>query len=200
MEKMTHVTYLQSREADCECFGIRKDEVLHLVRLHYGICDAGPYWAVTFMAHVEGDLGMVHSTEDPALHTLDGADGLDGLLGAHVDDCILRRNETFQVLTEATLSEFEVKPRQWDNFAFLSVTITFVRGPDWHIETNLVNYIAALSLLELSATFDEFARRVFARARLCRLALARPDGLVLRDEPRGQSNSQFVLQAACRGA
>lgn len=55
-EKMTRDVYLQSPAEDREYFGIIEDEVLHLVRPLYVICDAGDYWALTFIAHVEGDL------------------------------------------------------------------------------------------------------------------------------------------------
>eukprot|EP00170_Pyropia_yezoensis_P001479 contig_6504_g1483 len=172
MEKMTRDVYLQPRAEDREYFGIGEDEVLQLVRPLYGICDAGDYWAATFTAHVEDDLGMAPTTGDPALYVRDGTDSVDGLLGNYVDDSILGGNETFQVLTEATLRQFDAKPRQWDNFEFLGVTIASTRGADWSFELNQANYVAALSPLKLSATYDEFAS---VRAAVAWLSHTRPD-------------------------
>lgn len=172
MENMTRDVYLQPRAADREYFGIGEDEVLQLVRPLYGICDAGDYWAATFTAHVENDLGMAPTTGDPALYVRDGADGVEGLLGTYVDDSILGGNETFQVLTEATLRQFDAKPRQWDNFEFLGVTIASARGPDWCIELTQTNYIAALNPMNLSATYEEFAS---VRAAVAWLSHTRPD-------------------------
>eukprot|EP00170_Pyropia_yezoensis_P000956 contig_4436_g959 len=157
MEKMTCGVYLQPRAADRAYFGIGEDEVLQLVRLPYGICDAGDHWAATFTAHVEDDLGIVPTTGDPALYVRDGTDGVDGLMGTYVDDSILGGNENFQVLTGATLRQFDAKPRQWDNFEFLGVTIASTRGADCSAKLIQANYVAALSPLKLSATYDEFA-------------------------------------------
>lgn len=61
----------------------------------YGICDAVDYWAALFTAHVEDDLVKTSTTGDPALFVQDRTDGVDGLLGAYVDDSILGGNETF---------------------------------------------------------------------------------------------------------
>eukprot|EP00170_Pyropia_yezoensis_P001468 contig_6473_g1472 len=94
---------------------------------------------------------MAPITEVFALYVRDGANGVEGLLGTYVDDSILGGNETFQVLTEATLRQFDAKPRLWDNFEYFSVTIASTRGPDWCIELTQTNYIAALNPMNLSA-------------------------------------------------
>ena len=121
-DKMTFILYLKPKEEDSDLFGIGFDEVSEIPNALYGVCNAGDYWGIIMIAHVEGDLFMTPFAGDPSLYMKCGQESIEVLLGAYVDDILRAGDERFQTLTEMLL-KFDSRPREWDYVTFLSVSI-----------------------------------------------------------------------------
>ena len=172
-DRFTRQLYLRPHPSDRHLFDLSTTEVLKLNLPLYGVCDAGDYWDVTLCAHIEGDLGMVPLTSDPALYAKWLADEtLSGLLGAYVDDCLMGGDDAFAVLTHKTLTHFQGKPRTLDNAEFVGVHITTVSGTQPQFAIDQLAYIDQLERLPSDAPFSTF---LSARARIAWLAHTRPD-------------------------
>ena len=172
-DKMTRILYLKPKEEDRKLFGINCDEVLEILKPLYGVCDAGDYWGITIITHVEEDLLMTPFAGDPSLYMKCGQGNIEGLLGAYVDDCLLAGDERFQTLTEKMLLKFNSRPREWDNVTFLGVSIRTIQNSEYRwFEMQQPEYIANLKIVPQDTTFSRFRtiRAIFAW-----LSHSRPD-------------------------
>jgi len=172
MDAMTRDLYIRVRPKDAKYFELEDGDLLRLLKPLYGVADSGDYWDVTFATHVKEDLGMSPLTGDPALFIKRDEDNVDGMLGAYVDDTCMGGNEKFQNLTLATLDKFESKPRVWDQFDFIGVSVRTLPGALRSFTLDQVSYIDALTRLPSSTSYEDFVR---ARAGFAWLALGRPD-------------------------
>ena len=171
-DAMTRDLYVRVRPKDAKYFKLQDGELLKLLKPLYGVADSGDYWDATFATHVKEDLGMSPMTGDPALFIKQDKDNIDGILGAYVDDTCMGGNETFQNLTLATLDKFESKPRVWDDFDFIGVSVRTLPGASRSFTLDQVAYIDALTRLPSSTCYEDFVR---ARAGFAWLAHGRPD-------------------------
>jgi len=172
-DAFTRQLYLRPLPADRHLFDINEKQLLKLDLPLYGVCDAGDYWDATLCAHVEGDLGMVPLTSDPALYAKRQPDGeLSGLLGAYVDDCLMGGDRSFEGLTQKTLTRFQGKDRTLDDAEFVGVHVTTVGGEAPHFAIDQLAYVDHLQRLASDATFAAF---LSARASVAWLAHTRPD-------------------------
>ena len=169
---MARELYLKVRPRDAKYFGLAEDELLRMLKPLYGAPEAGDYWDVTFMLHVKEDLVMNPLTGDPALFLKKDVGDPDGLLGADVDDSCMGGNKRFQHMTTATLDKFESRPRVYDDFTFIGVSVRTLLGPPRSFTLDKTVYIDALSRLPLAVGFTDFVR---ARAAFAWLAHGRPD-------------------------
>ena len=126
---MARDLYVKVRPRDAKYFGLHENELLRVLKTLYGVPDAGDYWDVTFVLHVMEDLVMNPLTGDPALFLKKDAGDPDGMLGAYFDDYCMGGIQRFQDLTMATLDKFESKPRVYDDFTFIGVSVRTLRGP-----------------------------------------------------------------------
>lgn len=171
-DKLSRPVYLNPRQEDRAILGVADDEVLHILKPLYGLCDAGDYWSETMTSHVKEDLSMSPLTGDPALYVKEGDGQTDGLLGSYVDDMLLGGNEDFQRLTESTLTRFDSKPREWDDTEFLGVRIRTLLRPARHFTLSQPEYIKLVRTMPIDITYDTF---VSTRAAFAWLGHSRPD-------------------------
>ena len=171
-DKLSREVFVRPRARDARYFGVRDDEVLQVLLPLYGLPDAGDYWDVTVLDHVENELGMEPLVGDPRLFVKDGSNALQGLLGGCVDDFLMGGDTYFQTLTEKTLQRSESKPRVWDNMEFIGVSIKTAPGPPRVLSIDQTGYIDAARKLPLSISYDKF---VSLRAAFAWLAHSRPD-------------------------
>eukprot|EP00168_Porphyra_purpurea_P011369 TRINITY_DN2896_c0_g1_i1.p1 TRINITY_DN2896_c0_g1~~TRINITY_DN2896_c0_g1_i1.p1 ORF type:complete len:816 (+),score=159.39 TRINITY_DN2896_c0_g1_i1:2887-5334(+) len=165
--------YLRPKPADRHLFDLGDDEVLKLDLALYGVCDAGMYWAATLHGHIDKDLAMLPFISDPALYFKRFLDGvLSGMLGSYVDDTFHGGNQRFMSLTEATLVQFQGRPRMLDKVDFVGVHITTVPGSPRSFNIDQGAYIDRLKLLPDDASFFKFTS---VRASLAWLTHTRPD-------------------------
>jgi len=128
-DAMARDLYVKVRPRDAKYFGLHDNELLRMLKPLYGVPEAGDYWDVTFVLHVMEDLVMNPLTGDPALFLKKDAGDPDGMLGAYFDDYCMGGIQRFQDLTMATLDKFESKPRVYDDFTFIGVSVRTLRGP-----------------------------------------------------------------------
>ena len=171
-DKLARTLYLDPRPEDRHLFDLTDDEVLLLVRPLYGVCDAGDYWFVTLQRHVRDDLLMTPLSSDPALYMRKGVDGLVGLMGTFVDDCLLGGTDGFQAATNKTLRVFDAKPRQMDEMEFVGVQVKTSQRLPRTLSLDQTAYVASLTLLSTDATYERFTS---VRATLAWVGHTRPD-------------------------
>jgi len=68
--------FIQPRARDARYFNVRDDEVLQVLLPLYGLPDAGDYWDVAVLDHVENELGMERLVGDPHLFVKGGFNAL----------------------------------------------------------------------------------------------------------------------------
>lgn len=102
-EKIWRKIILLPKKNDLEGFGLEEHEILELLRLLYGTCDAGDCWGVTVQRHITGDLKMILTAGDPSLYLKQNNEDVDGIMGNYIDGAALAGNEAFQKLTEKRL-------------------------------------------------------------------------------------------------
>jgi len=127
-DAMARDLYVKVRPRDAKSFGLHENELLRMLKPLYGVPEAGDYWDFIFVLHVKEDLVMDPRTGDPALFLKKDAGDPDGI-GAYVDDSCMGGNKRFQDLTTATLDKFESKPRVFDDFTFIGVSVRTLPGP-----------------------------------------------------------------------
>ena len=110
------------------------------------------------MLHIKKDLGMESHTGDSALFVkMDGCTP-DGVLGAYMDDSCMGGNDKFQDLTLATLDKFKYKPRVWEEFQFIGVSVRTLLGQPRSFALCPNVYFDSRSRLLLSEIYEEFMR------------------------------------------
>jgi len=171
-DTLARTLYLDPRPEDRHLFDLTDDEVLLLVRPLYGVCDAGDYWFVTLQWHVRKDLLMTPLSSDPALYMRKGVNGLVGLMGTFVDDCLLGGTDEFQTATKTTLRVFEAKPRQMDEMEFVGVQVKTSRRLPRTFTLDQTAYVASLTLLTTGASYERFTS---VRAAVAWVGHTRPD-------------------------
>lgn len=84
--------------------------------------------------------------------------------GVCVDDTCMGGNGAFQRLTLSTLDKLKSKPRVWDQFGFIGVSVHTLPGPLRSFTLDHRVYIDAVSRLRLSVGYEDFerARATFA--------------------------------------
>jgi len=108
--------------------------------------------------HIKKDLAMESHTGDSALFVkMDGCTP-DGVLGAYMDDSCMGGNDKFQDLTLATLDKFECKPRVWEEFQFIGVSVRTLLGQPRSFALFQNVYFDGRSRLPLSVIYEEFMR------------------------------------------
>jgi len=150
-DKLAHTLYLDPRPEDRHLFSLTDDEFLLLVRPLYGVCDAGDYWFLTLQRHVRDDLLMTPGSSEPALYMRKGVNGLFGLMGTFVDDCLLGGTDEFQMATKTTLRVVEAKPRQMDEMEFVGVQVKTSQRLPRTFKLDQTAYVASLTLLPTDA-------------------------------------------------
>jgi len=127
-DAMARDLYVKVRPRDAKSFGLHENELLRMLKPLYGVPEPGDYWEFIFVLHVKEDLVMDPRTGDPALFLKKDA-GDPGGIGAYVDDSCMGGNKRFQDLMTATLDRFESKPRVFDDFTFIGVSVRTLPGP-----------------------------------------------------------------------
>lgn len=171
-DKLSRDIYLKLRHDDAQLFGLAEGELLKVLLLLHGIPDSGDYWDVTVTAHTEKDLELSSLTGDPSLFVKRNDDSVDGIIGNYVDDFVHGGNERFQELTLKTLNVFEAKPRKWDCFEFVGVTINTKQGEARSFTLSQEKYVDAAAKQALDIDYETF---VSVRAGFAWLAHSRPD-------------------------
>jgi len=110
-DKLPREVFVRPSARDARYFCVRDDRVFEVLLPLYGLPDAGDYWDVTVLDHVENELGMELLVSHPRLFVKYGANTLQGLLGSCVEDFLMGGDTHFQNLTEKTPQRFESKPR-----------------------------------------------------------------------------------------
>ena len=163
--------YLVPSAKDRKYFGIDEYKVLKLEKPLYGTCDAGDYWNKTITNHTKNDLKMKSTKGDPSLfYKLDDNMQLEGVMGIYVDDEVLAGTNSFEKLTEKTLSTFESSPRIYRNFEFFGIECR--QTVDGVCSLSQKQYITKIAPLPLDASFAQFRS---ARACLSWITHTRPD-------------------------
>lgn len=155
-----------------EIFGITEESILELLRPLYGFCDAGDYWGITIDGHAKNDLGMTPLDGDTSLYIKPNGEDVDGIMGNYIDDGAHGGNEEFQKHTEKTLSRFDSKHREWDEFEFFG---TYLRSQEYGSFTvDQTSYCKKIKqcLVPDDATFQLFRSN---RATFAWIGHTRPD-------------------------
>jgi len=80
-----------------------------------------------------------------------GVNGLFGLMGTFVDDCLLGGTDEFQMATKTTLRVVEAKPRQMDEMEFVGVQVKTSQRLPRTFKLDQTAYVASLTLLPTDA-------------------------------------------------
>ena len=171
-EKLSREVLVRLHLQDARYFGVRHDEVLQVLLPLYSLPDAGEYWDVTVLDHVENELGMEPLVGDRRLFVKDGSNALQGLFRGCVDVLLMGGDTNFQTLTGSALQRFESKPRVWDNMQFIGVSIQTAPGPPRVLAIAQTGYIDAARQLLMSISYENF---VSVCAAFAWLSHSRPD-------------------------
>ncbi len=173
-DDFTREIYIKRRKEDLKYFKVREDDLLHLVKPLYGICDAGDYWGATFRSHITKNLKMTPLDGDPSLYVKEMDGDTEGLLGNYVDDNIFAGTKVIWDLARQTQDTFDSKELEWDDFQFVGVKIETTIDEPGSVSFALSQpeYIEMLREVPYYIPFTFFAS---VRASVSWLAHSRPD-------------------------
>lgn len=146
-------------------------DLLKLERTLYGLADAGDLWHHTIDRHMRNDLKMQKCKLDKSLYFKRDSveNGPPCIIGQYVDDSIICGDSSFEMATEATLSKFECRARNYLPIRFAGVYVSRMGS---NIVLDQAEYVSKLNLLPDTCTFAEFRK---LRAQLAWVMHTRPD-------------------------
>lgn len=155
-DKLSRSVYIQPKRNDLALFGIKQGQLFELIRPLYGLCDAGDYWGHTIIDHLVNDIKMTNLAGDPCLFVKTGPNGIEGITGLYVDDCLNAGHESFQNLTTAITKQFDCKPRVYDKFDFFGSQINTLSDGSFSMSQEY--YAKNLNIIPSDVTFEEFRK------------------------------------------
>jgi hypothetical protein len=152
------------------CFDLKPDELLQIMKPLYGLADSGDYLAQTFVRHHLMDLRMTQATGDFSLFFKRARGALIGISGCYVDDVIRAGTPEFLAsATRNTEAVFDTKAPAKGNFEFLGLRTSEANG----VRTlSQAEYVSRLKLLPAMADYS--AHRSL-RSQLAWVTHTRPD-------------------------
>lgn len=140
--KFTQNIYIKVKQAHEHLFGLKENELPHLTKPLYGLYDSEDYWGLAVRDHVVDDLGMTPTIGDSALYTKETNGKVDGICGSFVDDTLNAGSDTCERLAEVTLTMFESKSRDYENFDFYGTQIRTIKPGEYEVtETYYINIL-----------------------------------------------------------
>lgn len=164
-EKLMREVYVRPNKE----FGLRKDQLLHLLKPLYGLSDAGDYWHATFSRHLRDDLCMMPTAGDLSLFIKKIHGQLHGIIGTHVDDTLAAGNNSFEEHSRKTERTFESKARTYTPFTFAGIEIEDTK--DGYV-MHQSKFAVKINFMPQNATFPMFRSK---RQELAWLTHTRPD-------------------------
>lgn len=143
---------IKVKNVDRHLIRLKENELLHLIKLLYGLCDSCEYCGLKIHDHVVEDLGMTPNIGNTALYTNESNVNVDGVCGSYVGTSLKAGSVTFEKLAKATLTMFECKACTYNNVHLYGAQIRTVKPGMYEVAQTY--YVKNLSYVPKNTKYE----------------------------------------------